>query len=146
VRIRFQFHAGGLPATVELATRAGITRDVRALDAGSGLGGPSRFLSESIGCRVTGVDLAPAYVAVATLLAERAGLGDRLSYRARSILDAGAGWLAQQQQQRGPLTTGMVVGERTREMVENFARSLREGRMRLVMGICQTASASAARR
>jgi SAM-dependent methyltransferase len=63
-----QFHEGGLAATVELAKRSGITRHMRVLDAGSGLGGPSRFLAETIGCHISGVDLTPAYVAVATLL------------------------------------------------------------------------------
>lgn len=47
-----QFHAGGLAATVELGKRAEITRDMRALDAGSRLGGPSRFLAETIGCSI----------------------------------------------------------------------------------------------
>jgi sarcosine/dimethylglycine N-methyltransferase len=181
---------------------------------------------------VTGVDLAPIYVAVATLLAERAGLGEKVSYRVGSILelpfengnfdlvwtqhvvmnipdrvrlyrelrrvlklggtfaffdpyigdggdaphyplpwaDTPAGstlltrgatvaaleaagfrvlafddvtpvagsWFAQQQQQVGQtLTLGAVVGERMREMVANLARSLKEGRLRLVMGNCQ---------
>jgi sarcosine/dimethylglycine N-methyltransferase len=82
-----QFHVGGLAATAELAKRAHITRDVHVLDAGSGLGGPSRFLAETIGCRVTGVDLTPAYVAVATLLADRAGLSDKVSYRVGNIVE-----------------------------------------------------------
>jgi sarcosine/dimethylglycine N-methyltransferase len=80
-----QFHVGGLAATAELAKRARITRDMHVLDAGSGLGGPSRFLAETIGCRVTGVDLTPAYVAVATLLADRAGLSDNVTYRVGNI-------------------------------------------------------------
>ena len=33
-----QFHVGGLAATVELAKHTAITRDMRVLDAGSGLG------------------------------------------------------------------------------------------------------------
>jgi SAM-dependent methyltransferase len=82
-----QFHVGGLAATAELAKRAGITREMRVLDAGSGLGGPSRFLAETIGCHVTGVDLSPTYVAVAALLAERAGLGDTVDYRLGSITE-----------------------------------------------------------
>jgi sarcosine/dimethylglycine N-methyltransferase len=81
-----QFHVGGLAATAELAKRARITRDMHVLDAGSGLGGASRFLAETIGCRVTGVDLAPDYVAIATLLADRAGLSDKVSYRVGNIV------------------------------------------------------------
>ncbi len=82
-----QFHVGGLAATVELAKRTAITRDMRVLDAGSGLGGPSRFLAETFGCHITGVDLTPAYVAVATLLAERAGLSGKVSYHVGSITE-----------------------------------------------------------
>jgi sarcosine/dimethylglycine N-methyltransferase len=82
-----QFHVGGLAATVELAKRSGITRHMRVLDAGSGLGGPSRFLAETIGCHISGVDLTPAYVAVATLLAERAGLSGKVSYHIGSITE-----------------------------------------------------------
>jgi sarcosine/dimethylglycine N-methyltransferase len=81
-----QFHVGGLAATAELAKRARIARDMHVLDAGSGLGGASRFLAETIGCRVTGVDLTPAYVAVATLLADRAGLSDKVGYRVGNIV------------------------------------------------------------
>jgi SAM-dependent methyltransferase len=82
-----QFHVGGLAATAELARRARITRDMQVLDAGSGLGGPSRFLAETVGCHVTGVDLTPAYVTVATLLADRAGLSDKVSYRVGNIVE-----------------------------------------------------------
>ena len=64
-----QFHVGGLGATVELARRTGVSSNLRVLDAGSGLGGPSRYLAETFGCHVVGVDLAPAYVRVAKLLA-----------------------------------------------------------------------------
>jgi ubiquinone/menaquinone biosynthesis C-methylase UbiE len=80
-----QFHFGGLAMTAELARRAKLSKDDHVLDAGSGLGGPSRFLAETIGCRVTGIDLTSAYVAVARLLAERAGLGRLVSYEVGSI-------------------------------------------------------------
>jgi sarcosine/dimethylglycine N-methyltransferase len=82
-----QFHVGGLAATVELAKRSEITHDMRVLDAGSGLGGPSRFLAETIGCHIAGVDLIPAYVGVATLLAQRAGLSGKVSYHIGSITE-----------------------------------------------------------
>ncbi len=80
-----QFHFGGLAATSRLAGQLGITAGMQVLDAGAGLGGPSRYLAETTGCHVVGVDLAPTYVRIAELLAKRAGLADRVSYRAGSI-------------------------------------------------------------
>ncbi len=82
-----QFHVGGLATTAELAERAGLQASSRVLDAGSGLGGPSRYLAETFGCHVVGVDLAPAYVRIADLLAERASLSHRVSYRVGSITE-----------------------------------------------------------
>ncbi|HEY0780281.1 MAG TPA: class I SAM-dependent methyltransferase [Gemmatirosa sp.] len=75
-----QFHVRGLAATADLARIAGIEPQMTVLDAGSGLGGPARFLAESIGCRVIGVDLSPSFVAVAQLLAERTGVSDRVTF------------------------------------------------------------------
>jgi SAM-dependent methyltransferase len=235
-----QFHIGGLTSSIELAKRVGISSDAHVLDAGSGLGGPSRYLAETFGCRVAGVDLAPDYVAVARLLADRSGLAGQVSYTAGSITDlpfpdgtfdlvwtqhvvmnirdrdglyreirrvlkkggrfvfydpyvpaagepplyptpwaetsdtstlltqeettasyAQAGlqlevwddvselakaWIERQQQQlqqlpaapSGPaLSPGWVVGARMQPMVANFARNVKEGRIRLVMGICE---------
>ena len=63
-----QFHVGGLAATAQFARRIGIEKDCRVLDAGCGLGGPARYLAETFGCHVTGVDLTPSYVAVTDLL------------------------------------------------------------------------------
>ena len=64
-----------------------MTGELRVLDAGSGLGGPSRDSCETFGCHVIGVDLAPAYVRVAALLADRAGLSDKVSYHVGSITE-----------------------------------------------------------
>ena len=80
-----QFHVGGLAATDELARRARIATGVRVLDAGSGLGGPARRLAQAYGAIVTGVDLAPAYIAVAQALARRAGLADLVTFQVGSI-------------------------------------------------------------
>lgn len=75
-----QFHVMGLGATKELAELAGIGPEMKVLDAGSGLGGPARVLAETYGCRVTGVDLTPSFVEVSTLLAERTGLNNLVSF------------------------------------------------------------------
>ena len=81
-----QFHVGGLHATAELAKRAKITSQTRVLDAGSGLGGPSRYLAETFGCHVEGIDLAPDYVAVSELLTARASLTDKVRSRAGDLM------------------------------------------------------------
>ncbi len=82
-----QFHVGGLAATADLAALAGIQRGSRVLDAGSGLGGPSRYLADTCGCSVVGLDLAPSFVAVAGLLAGRAGLDGQVTYEAGNLLE-----------------------------------------------------------
>ena len=76
-----QFHVMGLEATEQLAQIAGIERSATILDAGSSLGGPSRYLASTYGCRVIGADLSPSFVAVAQLLAQRSGLNALVSYQ-----------------------------------------------------------------
>lgn len=76
-----QFHMGGLAATAAFAARIAPAADARVLDAGSGLGGPARYLAETFGCHVEGVDLSPDYVAVAELLSDRAGLSEMVSFQ-----------------------------------------------------------------
>src|SRR6266568_3505896 len=45
-----------------------------------------RNLAETRGCHVTGVDLAPSFVAVAKLLAERTGMAGLVSYQVGDLL------------------------------------------------------------
>jgi sarcosine/dimethylglycine N-methyltransferase len=79
------FHVRGADATAELARLAGVQAGWTVLDAGSGLGGPSRHLAGRYGCHVEGVDLTPAFVEVADLLSERTGAADRLNYSVGDI-------------------------------------------------------------
>ena len=72
-----QFHTRGLLATADLARAAGIDPFTRALDLGCGIGGPARYLAETFGCKVTGVDLSPSFIDAATWLTARCGLSDR---------------------------------------------------------------------
>jgi sarcosine/dimethylglycine N-methyltransferase len=81
-----QFHAMGLGATEQLAQIAGIERGAMILDAGSGLGGPSRYLASTYGCHVVGADLSPSFVAVAQLIAQLTGLSDLVSYQVGDLL------------------------------------------------------------
>lgn len=81
-----QFHVMGLKATEQLAQSAGIESGAIVLDAGSGLGGPSRYLASTYGCHVIGVDLSPSFVTVAELLAKRTGLHALVSYQTGDLL------------------------------------------------------------
>lgn len=82
-----QFHVRGLRATRELAELAGVASGQNVLDAGSGLGGPARYLAETFDCRIEGVDLSPTFVAAANLIAERCGLSDRVRFEVGDLLD-----------------------------------------------------------
>ena len=75
-----QFHMGGLAATAAFAQRVGLPGNAHVLDAGSGLGGPARYLAETFGVRVEGVDLSPDYVAIARMLTGRTGLAERVTF------------------------------------------------------------------
>lgn len=75
-----EFHVRGRKATHELASRLQLDGSLRVLDVGSGLGGPSRYLAQAFGCRVTGLDLTHAYCRAAAMLARRLGLAGRVDY------------------------------------------------------------------
>jgi SAM-dependent methyltransferase len=82
-----QFHGGGKPATVRLATLFGARPGLRVLDVGGGVGGPARTLAAEFGCRVTVVDLTESFVRAARVLTARLGLDDRVSHVVGDALD-----------------------------------------------------------
>ena len=82
-----EFHVRGGEATLELARAAGLRADMHVLDVGSGIGGPSRRIAREFGCRVTGIDLTDEYCRTATVLADRVGLSDLVTYRQGDALD-----------------------------------------------------------
>ena len=55
-------------------------KDAHLLDIGSGIGGPARYFASVFGCRVTGVDLTPQFVAAATDLTRLAGLATKVDF------------------------------------------------------------------
>ncbi len=98
-----QFHYFGTEAVEEAICVAGITKNSRVLDVGSGLGGPARYLAEKTGCRVTAVELQPDMDAVASSLTQRCGLSDQVQHLCGDVLtatieegvyDAVVSWLA----------------------------------------------------
>jgi ubiquinone/menaquinone biosynthesis C-methylase UbiE len=82
-----EFHSRRRRATEELALMLAPVATDRVIDVGSGIGGPSRYLAATYGCKVSGVDLTPAFVAAATALTQLVGLPDRVDYRQGSALD-----------------------------------------------------------
>lgn len=81
-----EFHTRGRAATVDMARLLALSGAERVLDLGSGLGGPSRYLAATFGCRVTGLDLTRSFVEAATSLARRLRLDDKVDYRHGSAL------------------------------------------------------------
>ncbi|CDX33618.1 Methyltransferase type 11 [Mesorhizobium sp. SOD10] len=81
-----QFHTRGLAATAELANLAAIAADMSVLDVGSGVGGPARFLAETYGCEVVGVDLSGSFVEAARYLTARTGQDGQVSFETGSAL------------------------------------------------------------
>ena len=81
-----QFHTRGSLATAELARAARLDASTRVLDLGCGIGGPARYLAATFGCRVTGIDLSPAFIDAATWLTARCGLSDRVTFQVGNAL------------------------------------------------------------
>lgn len=75
-----EFHIRGRPATLELAERMGLNPDSHVLDIGSGIGGPARAVAETHGCKVTGIDLTPAFCEAAAELSDWLGLGGKVEF------------------------------------------------------------------
>jgi SAM-dependent methyltransferase len=82
-----QFHTRGILATGELAAAARIDSSTHVLDLGCGIGGPARYLAATFGCKVTGVDLSPAFIDAAAYLTARCGLSDRVSFQVGDALN-----------------------------------------------------------
>lgn len=75
-----QLHGRELMATRDHAERLSPSRDAHLLDVGAGIGGPARYFTNAYGCRVTGIDLTPEFVAAATDLTRLCGLAGRIEF------------------------------------------------------------------
>jgi ubiquinone/menaquinone biosynthesis C-methylase UbiE len=79
-----EFHMGGRQATEQLALSLVPTAHMHLLDIGCGIGGPARYFAHRFGCRVTGIDLTPEFVATAEALTRMTGLAGRVTFRQAS--------------------------------------------------------------
>ncbi|MBB5499363.1 class I SAM-dependent methyltransferase [Paraburkholderia sp. MM5384-R2] len=118
------FHLGGHQATIQLASQVPIGPGLAVLDVGCGLGGSSRYLAETFGCTVLGVDLTEEYVSVASKLAAWTACDHSVRFLKASALDLPVGdaqfdliWTQHVQ---------MNVPEK-RELYREFARVLKPG-------------------
>ena len=68
-----QLHGRGVEATREHIKRAGISSNMHVLDLGCGVGGCSRVIAATCGCRVTAIDLTPELIKVARELTRSVG-------------------------------------------------------------------------
>ena len=82
-----QLHGGGLNSTKAQAEWSGVAKSMRVLDAGCGVGGSSRYLACTYGCKIDAIDLTPDYVAAAKRLNELCGLGEAITVREGSVTD-----------------------------------------------------------
>lgn len=82
-----QFHSGGLAATRDLASLAGLNEGMKVLDIGSGIGGPARTLASEYGCDVTGIDITEEYCLAAEMLTARLGLDSKVRFQCGSALE-----------------------------------------------------------
>src|SRR5262245_29423480 len=76
-----QLHGRGVEATREHIERAGINSTMHVLDLGCGVGGCSRVIAATCGCRVTAIDLTPQCVEIARELTRRCGMDGRIEFR-----------------------------------------------------------------
>jgi MPBQ/MSBQ methyltransferase len=82
-----EFHIRGRQATADLAAKLELKAGQPVLDVGSGLGGAARYLANTYGCQVTGLDLTEEYCQAASMLSARMGLSAKASFRRGNALE-----------------------------------------------------------
>ena len=81
-----EFHTGGRKATRHAVAKLLPKSDQHVLDVGCGIGGAARFMAAETGCRVTGIDLTPDYIATAKALTQHTGQSDEVQFETASAL------------------------------------------------------------
>lgn len=75
------FHNRGVVATRELLAMLAPLPGDHVLDIGCGIGGPARWIAKTAGCRVTGIDLVPAFCDAGTALCAATGQSGSVTIR-----------------------------------------------------------------
>jgi SAM-dependent methyltransferase len=82
-----EFHIGGREATAHAVAKMNLDASAQVLDVGCGIGGAARYIASHAGCRVTGIDLTPEFIATARRLTELTGLDGKIAFECASALD-----------------------------------------------------------
>tara|TARA_A100000164_G_C21866281_1_gene752690 strand:- start:132 stop:962 length:831 start_codon:yes stop_codon:yes gene_type:complete len=80
------FHIGGSAASQFVLDQLSTDKEHNILDVGCGIGGPARFMTQTSGCNVFGVDLTRAYIEVGTRLNTLVRLNEKVTLRQGSAL------------------------------------------------------------
>lgn len=82
-----EFHIGGRIATKFFLEKLLIGKNEYVLDVGCGIGGTSRFVAHTYGCRVAGVDLTKEFVETGTTLSQWLGLKPKVILTQGNVLE-----------------------------------------------------------
>jgi sarcosine/dimethylglycine N-methyltransferase len=74
-----QMHMRGETGTEDVIAATGMAAGMQVADLGSGLGGSARIFADTVGARVTAVDLTPSFCAAAEAINGMVGLSDRIT-------------------------------------------------------------------
>ena len=76
-----QYHARGVEATKELAEKLKVDKNHKIIDIGCGLGGPARYFAKHFQCKVTGVDITPAFIEIGNDFNKKTKMDDKVSLK-----------------------------------------------------------------
>ena len=80
------FHVGGESATQFVIDHLHLDAEKSILDIGCGIGGPARFIAQSSGCMVCGIDITESYIETGIQLNTLVGLDKNVDLRHGSAL------------------------------------------------------------
>ena len=79
-----EFHIGGRKGSEYVAKALDLESGQRLLDIGSGIGGPARFIANTLDVTVEGIDLTPEFVEAAVEITEMVGMTEQVSFEVGS--------------------------------------------------------------
>ena len=79
-----EFHIGGRKGSEFVADALEIDPGQLVLDIGSGIGGPARYIANTLGVKVEGIDLTPEFVEAASEITEMVGMTEQVSFQVGS--------------------------------------------------------------